>query len=180
MTPIAVAPIDLTSLYDAVVADMQAAGWTCAFAFGQREPQKHINATSGMYRRVVFSPGDDSGRVGNEAPARFVGSNPKPLYALDEYAQVYCWAKDASVGAGDREDYVAARALYSAVRAAIARAARSNANCESPRWVIDTRERRFGYEISFAVRFGTTVHDLASPTTSCAPDLSLAIGSDEL
>lgn len=168
-------PVDLTSLYDTMRADLIEHGRTASIVFGQREPAKRVNQGPGTANRICFVPGDETGKAGDENPVRMPGGNPRPLALLAEVASVYCWAKDTSASAGEREDYIAARALYAAARAAIQRAGGGNVKCLSPKWIVDTKERRYGYEIMFLVVFGTTIHDLGSPTQICNPDLGIEI-----
>jgi hypothetical protein len=139
----------LPDLFDAVKARMDADAAAAAIAavpqvFGWREPAKR----PGKSLRIVWVPGDDkSGELGEVAPARNPGRNPRPLATLRERFTVYIEAHDASAAEVERSQYQAARELFDAWLRAVHLAAHGTYVLEKPSWVINKKERRYGAAI---------------------------------
>lgn len=141
----------LTKLFDDVKArmDADAAAADPPLAavpqvFGWREPTKR----SGSSLRIVWVPGDDkSGELGEVAPPRNPGRNPRPLATLRERFTVYLEAQDPSAPESERTQYQASRELLDAWLRAVHLEARGTYALEKPSWVTDKKERRFGAAI---------------------------------
>lgn len=152
-------PFAVTSIFDAVsthFVDLAAAADPPAVAvpnvFGWRERAKKLaSPVTGTARRIVWIPGDDSGRelsdLGEVGPPRFPGREPRSLATLHELVTVYIEASDLASPEDERAQYVAARALYDEWHRALYRAARTTYAIVSEGWVTTQKERRHGAAI---------------------------------
>jgi hypothetical protein len=112
--------------------------------FGWREPAKHRAST----HRIVWVPGDDrTGELGEVAPARNPGGNPRSLATVRELFTVYIEAQDPSAAENEATQYHATRLLFDAWVRAVYLAARGTYALSKPTWVIDKKERRHGAAI---------------------------------
>lgn len=171
----------LPKLYDDVVARMDADAAAqdppiepVPQSFGWREPTKR----SGSSLRIVWVPGDDrTGELGEVAPARNPGRNPRPLATLRELFTVYIEAHDPSAPEIERTQYQAARELLDAWIRAVHLASFGTYELSKPSWVIDKKERRFGATIRVLGTIEAMVpdeaHTLAPIYTRAAIDVSL-------
>jgi hypothetical protein len=172
-------PVDLTPLFDSMVANLTEQGVTAAVVFGRREAAKQINQGFGRANRVVFEFGDPNGKMGTPEAGRNPGGNPRPVGRLAEIGTVYCWARDNDKPNDERAQYVACRALYGSVFQALRNAGFGNLRMGDPELVADNPERLFGCECRFTVTFGTAILNTANPTLIVASDdeIELATGA---
>lgn len=141
----------LVLLYEAVVARMDAEAIATSetptpHAFGWREPARRQDEAVGVWRRVVWVPGDD-GDLGDLLPARQPGRNPRPIATIAELFTVYLEAADRSTAAtaeNELAQYTATRLLFDAWLRAARLHAGEQLVVESARWVTDKTTRRFG------------------------------------
>lgn len=154
-------------VFDQVVARFVAAaapGPAVPQVFGWRERPKHPKAPNvGTARRIVWVPGDDtSGDLGEVAPARAPGGDPRPLATLQELVTVYLEASDlgsAATAESERAQYIACRDLYDAWHAALYNVARGAFVIVRSSWVITQTERRHGSAIRVLVAIGAVLPD---------------------
>lgn len=134
--------------------------------FGWREPAKHARTT----HRIVWVPGDDkSGELGEVAPARNPGGNPRSLATLRELFTVYLVAQDPAAAEDERAQYHETRLLYDAWLRAVHLEAHGTYALQKPAWIIDKKERRHGA----AIRVLGTIEAMV-PDTSHAEELVVA------
>lgn len=179
MTDEAAPPVDLMPLYTSMVANLTEYLVTAKVVFGQREPVKQLNQGVGRANRVVFEPGDPSGKAGSPEPLRNPGGNPRPVGRLGEIATVYCWGYDHDHKNDESAHYAVARALFGQVFRALRNAGFGNLKFGAVEWIVDKMERRFGYECRFTVTFGTAILDANLPTVIATGDAT-EIDVDEM
>jgi len=129
--------------------------------FGWRERDRHEGI-----RRVVWEPGDD-GLLGELAPARGPGGNPRSLYTLNEACAVYLEAvdeTDAATAENERAQYIAARLLLDAFLRALYITSHGRVSLSDPRWVDKDNVRRYGATIRIVFALGAQVPDALQTT----------------
>jgi len=144
----------LPLLFDAVKAGFAAELPDVSVVFGLKEVTKQINQGSGGANRVVFAPGDLSGKFADDLPPHGIGREPRPLATELEYFTVWIWGVDSSDLNDERKQYTAARLLYDVWRRAIYNATHTDGdNGVGPvviygqEWNIKRVERKWGAEI---------------------------------
>lgn len=153
----------LPRLFDLVKAYVQLRAPTCACEFGWREPAKWNAGADG--KRIVFMPGDLSGKLGKELPARQPGRLPRPLATLGELFTVYISAYDSTGPRDERKQYQAARELYDLFRSAMHAAAYGTVTVEDPAWNRSKTEHQSGAEIVVVCAVEAMVPDAADVDT---------------
>jgi len=155
------------------VAEVSAGGATANVVFGKREPTKQVNQGPGRANRVVFSPGDPSGKAGTLEGAKldrrgvFGGRKrtSRSLATFRELATVYCWACDATDAATKNDEskqYDAARLLFDQVVRAIYRSpnvGHGGFKISGAQWIQNKVERVDGAEIMFLLEIEAMVPD---------------------
>lgn len=134
-------------------------------AFGWRERDRHEGV-----RRIVWEPGDD-GAVGEMAPARNPGGNPRSLFTLRERCAIYCEAADAtdaSTAENERAQYIAARLLYDSLIRAIYQVRHQAVALGDPRWMDKDNVRRYGATIRVVVSVEAQIPDALQTTASAS------------
>jgi len=181
----------LTLLVADVKALFTADGNTANVVFGPREPAKQINQGTGRANRVVFSPGDPTGKAGSYEGAKVTRRGPtfsgrkasKALLTFRERATVYCWAVDATTKDtlnDESKQYDAARLLHDDVIRAIYRSpnvGHGSFTVSAPQWLRDKKERVYGAEIMFQLEFEAMIPDephtlptaIVNPTVATGP-----------
>lgn len=129
----------LPLLYDAVVAQFAADSTSCAFAFGWREPARHVTGP-----RIVFVPGDDLGNLGTVLPPKYPGRNPAPLAAMNELFHVVISTYDLAGSENERLQYTACRLLFDAFARAALKYAGNALVFTNGTWLTDRETRRHG------------------------------------
>lgn len=170
----------LEALYDAIVASLASEGLTVQSAFGWKEP---VFQPSGSMR-LVFVPGDPSGKVGKDAPPRSGGTTPRSVAMLLEQATVYLWAVDRSLPS-ERAQYAAARSLYDAFRRALHASAYGTYSLDNPVWVAPSKrrvERTLGAELQLVVTVQAPTRDISpTPVTGVSSAVTATLsGESEL
>lgn len=129
--------------------------------FGWREPSRQDIPGP----RIRWVPGDDaSGYVGEIAPPKYPGRNPRPLGTLWEQATVYIHGHDASAPEDERAQWKATRLLFDAWWRAIYLAAYGTFEILRAEWVIDKNQRRYGTAIRVLVAVQSMIPDSAHRT----------------
>jgi len=150
-------------LYDTVAARFEAEGTVVAMTFGWREPPRQQTTP----RRIVWTPGDEKGAIGDIAPARKTEewTNPRPLLNLKELFTVTISANDSSKPENERAQYAATRALYDAWVRAVALAVGGAYTLKSQTWIVDrANERRLGAAIRVVGVLEAVIPDAAYAT----------------
>jgi hypothetical protein len=150
----------LPRLYRAVVDRMSAAGFAEEQPFGWREPPKRLAG-----RRIVWVPGDD-GDVGEVAPPRHPGRNPRPLWTIRELCTVHVEAFDAQAPEDELAQYQAARELLDAWLRAVYLEAHGTVAIVSVQWVDDKALRRAGAAIRVVLTVEAMVPDATDETVT--------------
>jgi hypothetical protein len=154
----------LPFIFDAVKARFFTEKVGCALVFGRREKTKQTNQGTGRANRVVFEPSVD-GKLGQYAPARSPGRNPRPLATMLEQCTVYVWAFDGDAPNNERRQYEAVHQLHDAVVRAIYRAGYGTFELSDPEWVSpENPERPFGAEWKFTLTVQSMIPDSAWQT----------------
>lgn len=127
-----------------VAEQFEADGAEVPQLFGWRKPPTRLEPG----QRVIWVPGDDeSGDLGELAPARHPGRNPRPLATLRELFTVYLCAYDPTQPESEAAQYRAARLLWSSWYRAIHRTAYGTFRIQRARWFGDNHLRRNGATI---------------------------------
>lgn len=150
----------LPALYRGVVARMAAWGHVEEQPFGWREPSKRLAG-----RRIVWVPGDD-GDVGEVAPPRHPGRNPRPLWTIREFCTVHVEALDASSPEDELAQYQAARELLDAWLRAVYLEGHGTVAIVDVRWIDDKALRRAGAAIRVVLTVEAMVPDETDETVS--------------
>jgi hypothetical protein len=135
----------LPKLYEDVSAAMLATTPGVQFSFGWREPSKNVSGVGTA--RVVFVPGDVQGNLGEYAPARNPGRNPRPIATLRELFMVVLSAADHEKPRDELAQYTAARLLYDEWLRCVYVAAHGTFQIIDQVWNVTKNEHRFGAEI---------------------------------
>ena len=130
------------------------------FLFGRRETPKQLN--KGQHGRVVFQPGDDSGRAGTWGSARQPGRNPRPLATWKELFVVFVWSIDHEAPDDELKQYESTKRLFGLVYAAMYRAAYGTIAMGNPAWVVrGLHDERFnGAELRVECTLDSPIFDL--------------------
>jgi len=134
-------------------------GVTANVVLGEREPAKQINQGPGRANRVVFAPGDDSGKAGQYTAARNPGRNPRPLRTWNALCRVYVWAFDGAAPNDEEAQYEAVWVLHDWTVRAIHRKAHGTYQLGDPRWHSSPKERVFGKELVFMLQLEVPILD---------------------
>ncbi len=153
------AVLALDVLHQAVVARFAAEASPPEQPFGWREPAKKLAG-----RRIVWVPGDD-GALGELAPARHPGRNPRSLGTIHELVTVYVEAFDVTAPENEKAQYIAVRLLLDAFLKAVYLAAHGTYRVRSMRWVTETANaRRAGAAVRVVLDVDAMVPDVEAPT----------------
>lgn len=161
----------LRILFEAVRDRFALEGPDANVVFGPREKTKQINQGPGRANRVVFSPGDPSGKAGKYEGAKLARvplaeRRTRSLRTFRELATVYCWGKDGDHPNDEAAQYEAARLLHDYVVRAVYRSPVGHGSFElsGPQWIRKDTERTNGAEIMFLLEFEAAVPDEAPPS----------------
>jgi len=134
----------LAQLFDDVVADLHIRQPLISQTFGWREPEKQLIQGA----RFDWVPGDPSGNVGEDLPARFVGKpHVKNLADLGEVFTIYVKGHDTLAPTSERAQYTLVMALYKTLRAALYRCAHGEILVTGLEWNLDKKNLRLGCQI---------------------------------
>jgi hypothetical protein len=130
--------------------------------------------------RIVWVPGDDrTGNVGEIAPPRYPGRNPRPLGTLVELFTVYITSQDPTAPENEAAQYKATRLLFDAWYRAVYLAAHGTYTIDSVEWEIEKTQRRWGAAIRVVGSVQAMIPDAAREFVSGAI-LGARIGVSEL
>lgn len=155
--------------YDEVVQRFSDEGTECDFGFGWRETQTQSSGP----RRITFQPGDATGGLGDFAPARFPGGNPRPIGTLKELVTLFVEARDESNPENERAQYQATRELFDALYRALYLACHGNLEVVSSKWDTTKSVRRRGAMIVCVVSIQAALVD--APLSTAPADTAAVI-----
>jgi len=130
-----------------------------AVVFGWREAPKQVNQGTGRANRIVLSPGDPGGKVGDLEGGKLPGRNPNSLATMVELATLYLWAYDATAATDARKQWRACRRLHDVVLPICIRAFRGRWKQLSKSWIRSELERPFGAEMQVVFAVESMVPD---------------------
>lgn len=159
----------IPNAYDLIVSRFALDGTACDFAFGWRETQRQLTSP----RRIVFQPGDPTGTLGDVAPARFPGRNPRPIATLNELVTVFVEAHDAADPENERAQYQATRELFDGFYRALYLACRGTFEVVSSKWDTSKNLRRRGAMLVAVISLQAMIPD--SALTAAPVDTSASI-----
>lgn len=162
----------LEKLFADVVARFAAEGTVCTNLFGWRVPPQQV-----IGPRIAWVPGDPSGSVGQDGPARNPGRNPRPLGTLHELFQVIISASDPTEPENELLQYRATRMLRDAWHRAVYLSARGTFQFRSEAWLIDKNERRLGTALRIVCEIQSMIPDEALPTAPVDTDAALEVSA---
>lgn len=168
----------LLKLYDDVTARFAAEGTPISMGFGWRtRVEKLLRSPS-----IAWIPGDGA-TVGEWAPPRNPGRNPRPLGTLLELCTVQIVGRDNRAPEDERAQYEATRLLFDAWYRAIYLAAYGTFEIVSTEWVVDQELRRSGAAIRCVFTIQAMIPDapLGSVTdASAVADVSVLDVTEEV
>lgn len=142
-------------LYLAVVADFAALGIDVPQVFGWREPARHIQGAS----RIAWTPGDESGRMGEFVGPRNTATNPRTVGQILEFVTVRISAFDAAAPDDELAQYREARRLLDAWFGSVYRAAYGTFSVADVRWDLSQTERRRGEMVIVTLEIQAPIFD---------------------
>lgn len=146
------------SALEALYQDVQAyfAARPEIIRFGRAEVTQQANQAATRAQRVVFVPGDDTGKLGVLAHVREPSARaPRAIHRWDELATVHVWGRNATAPRNDEQaHYRACWDLFELVCRALRSSAAARYTLSEPRRVLGPVEASFGY----ALTFGLQVH----------------------
>lgn len=148
----------LEQLFSDVVARFAGDGTACANLFGWRAPAQQV-----IGPRIAWVPGDASGTVGQDGPARNPGRNPRSIGTLRELFQCVISSSDPTDPENELLQYRATRLLRDAWHRAVYLAARGTFQIRSEAWLIDKNERRFGTALRIVCEIESMIPDEPLP-----------------
>ncbi len=158
----------LRILFDSVKARFASEGPEANVVFGPREKAKQINQGPGRANRVVFSPGDPSGKMGKYGGAKLARvplaeRRTRSLSTFYELCTVYVWGRNGDAANDEAEQYEAARLLHDYVVRAIYRSpvGHGSFTLSGPTWIRKDTERTNGAELFFLLEIEARVPDEA-------------------
>jgi hypothetical protein len=164
----------LPKLFDDVVARFALDGTDVPMTFGWREPGKHKVSTS----RIVWTPGDPSGKAGDIGGPRFPGRNPRPIGNLAELFTVRVESVDASTPELERSQYQTTRELFDAWWRAVYLAAHGTVRIVSATWDTTKKERRYGTALVVVCSVDAMIPD--APAEIAPADSRAVVDVEEL
>lgn len=162
----------LEKLFGDVVALFAAEGTTCTNLFGWRAPAQQV-----IGPRIAWVPGDPSGSVGQDGPARNPGRNPRSLRTLHELFTVVISSSDPSDPENELSQYKATRLLRDAWHRAVFLSAPGTFQIRNEAWVMDRNERRFGAAMRIVCEIESMIPDEPLPIAPVDTVADLAIAS---
>ena len=131
----------LDNLYLSTVAVFARDGVDVESSFGWRAPNRHVSAFG---KRVVWTPGDENGRLGLVGAPKRVGQNPRPIGTLSETFTVRISSADNATPESEMAQYRSARELFDLWYSACHESAAGNFRIVDSRWDTSKTERRHG------------------------------------
>ena len=175
----------LSILFDAVKTRFEDEGSgpespaTVTQVFGWREVPKQPTEVG----RIVWTPGDESGSLGEigtpKQPGRVAA---RPLATISELVTVTISAVDPLNPEDEQRQYETTRALYDAWYRAMYLAARGTFTLKTSFWLVDKKTRRYGNAIRAVVAVDAAILDAAytsAPTDTSALVVSTMVATDD-
>jgi hypothetical protein len=122
--------------------------------FGWRFVAQHHTGS-----RIVWVPGNPLGVAGRYGPPRNPGGEPRSLFTVFEQFYVVISSNDPAAPEDERKNYHATRMLHDYWARAVYLAAHGVLTLESPEWITDKLERRFGTALRVLGTIQATVPD---------------------
>lgn len=114
--------------------------------------------------RIVWAPGDPSGKIGATLPPKNPGRSPRPIATLAELFTVTINAADASAIDDEAAQYRAAWLLRMYWFRALYLASHSKPGFQfqitDERWLVDRRERRYGAALQITLVLEAAIYDM--------------------
>jgi hypothetical protein len=158
----------LELLYEAVkVRFLAEGGPAAAQPFGWRSvAAQHVGP------RIVWVPGNPLGAIGRIGPPRNPGGDPRSLGTIYEAFHVVISSQDPEDPEDEQLQYRTTRLLYDAWHRAVYHAAFGTVALESPEWLIEKLERRFGTALRVVGTIQAKIPDVGpdGPPYEDAPD----------
>lgn len=148
----------LEKLFDDVSARFASESTNAVNVFGWKAPAHQLTSN-----RIAWVPGAPSGALGDDAPARNPGRNPRPIATLLEQFHVVISASDGTAPEDERAQYHATRVLRDAWQRACYLAAHGTFGIKSQQWLVDKTQRRFGAAIVAVCWIEAMVPDAVVP-----------------
>lgn len=177
----------LENLFDKVVQRFASEGTAIDNSFGWKEPPRQATNPN----RIIWTPGDGSGSLGDLGAARYPGGLPaRPLAMLLESFTCLIVGADPQAPNDDRAQYHQTRLNYDAWLRAVYLAAVGTFTIKSQAWDVTRKEGRMGAAIkvvgtiqavipdeaySFANSEGVATASLVGPDGSTESDPPVAI-----
>lgn len=134
--------------------------------FGWKEPNRQDPVA-----RIVWVPGDPEGNLGDFAPPKYPGDNPRALVNLNERWYVNITGLNPGRPDDERAQYHATRLLYDEWLRAVYLAAHGTFGILQQRWINDKNERRAGAALQVVGTIQAVIPDYViatAPTDSTA------------
>lgn len=167
------------NLFTRVSAAFTANGIQAANLFGWLEPAKQ-----GTGNRVLWVPGDPSGKIGETTSARFPGPRPqyRPIATLREVFTIYCIAQDPTDYESEIKQYHAARVLRDQWYAAAYAVAHGTFTIRDEQWKRDApADRKYGATLMMIVQLEAMVPDRSRElieVDDAMPNITLALNDE--
>ena len=139
----------MDALFEDVATYFAALGRAEVLAWGGDELTKQINQSAATRAgRVVWVPGDDSGKFGKLRQATGLSRRPRQIATFEELATVHIWARDPAASRGDeRAHYRACWDLFELVLRAVRSSACGRVVLGDPEVVKEPVEQVFGFAL---------------------------------
>lgn len=161
----------LPNLFDTVVAAFGAAGSTVDQAFGWSAPNQQYPSGT----RIVWTPGDPNGSLGEFLTAREPGRNPRPLATLGELFTVQIRSSDETAPNDERAQYQSARLLFDSWWSAVYTVSHGRVRIVDAGWLADRTVRRHGAAIQVVCSIEAMIPEDALAAEVAAANASLTL-----
>lgn len=165
---ITIEQVDLVALCDATRAFLIEQGSTASVVFGRREPTRQDNQGAGGANRVVFVPGDLSGKGGELVGG--VGTKfPFQIAGYLALFTVHIWGHDATAPNDERAHYRAHRTLFQLVVNALLDTMGARVQFVESEWTMTPVERVFGCSCAYVWSLEDPIPSLPIATMPAHP-----------
>jgi len=138
----------LDALYMGVEQHFFDEGLSEVLEWGRRAITKQTNQQPGTRAgRVLFVPGDDTGKAGAFAPPRLVGMRPRTIAQWNEVATIRVWGFDPTAPRDERAHYRVVRELFEQVVRGLRKTLPGTYLLSDPAWTTEPVENVFGCEL---------------------------------
>ena len=175
------AVLSIEQLLARVTARFAAENTDAVNLFGWKAKAQHVEGS-----RIVWTPGDPTGRVGSTLAPKQPGRHPRSLATLEELFTITITAADATQLDNEALQYRAAWLLRAAWQRAVYHAAHGTFRIVSERWLADRKERIYGASLEIVLALEAAILDvpLSSPpqtvqTHATRAEVDLTTSPDE-